>query len=174
MPEPGLVEIFTGPGKGKTTAATGLAVRALGQGLRVLLVRFLKPEEPVSGEIAVLERLPGMTIITAGVGVLGRKEAPATVKASVLAAFAQGRELILAGQIDLAVFDEINNVLHHGYLPVAEVLALINRRPAFVELVLTGRNAPPELLARADLVTRMESDRHPYQHGIPARRGIEY
>jgi cob(I)alamin adenosyltransferase len=174
MDGPGLVQIYTGNGKGKTTAATGLAVRALGQGLRVLLVRFLKPAEPASGEIRFLEGAPGLEILTAGVGVIGCPVAREVVAQSVAATFAAARERILSGAVDLALLDEINNVLHRGDLPLAAVLTLIEERPAGVELVLTGRHAPEALLARADLVTRMEKVKHPFDNGRGARRGIEY
>lgn len=170
----GLVQIYTGEGKGKTTAALGLTVRALGQGLRVLLVRLLKPAEPPSGELLFFQGRDGLQILTSGLGILGPSPDRAAVAASVEQTFSQAREQILAGGWDLVVFDEINNALHRGYLPLAAVLALLQERPAAVEIVLTGRNAPAELLARADLVTRMEAVKHPYSQGIQARRGIEY
>lgn len=174
MPQPGLVQVYTGNGKGKTTAATGLAVRALGRGWRVLLVRLLKPAVPASGELAILEGLPGLEIVTAGVGVVSGRPDPAVVAASVAAAFGRGRERILSGQVDLAIFDEANNALHRGDLVLEEVLDLVERRPPQVELIFTGRHAPDGLLARADLVTVMEAVRHPFAAGIPAREGIEY
>ncbi|AMV73415.1 cob(I)yrinic acid a,c-diamide adenosyltransferase [Desulfuromonas carbonis] len=174
MPQPGLVQVYTGAGKGKTTAATGLALRALGQGLRVLLVRFLKSADSISGEVAILETLPGIEIITAGIGIIGQRPPPALVTESVRQAFARGRARVLSGEIDLAIFDEGNNALHRGDLALQEVLQLIAERPAHVELLFTGRHAPDELAARADLVTRMEAVRHPYSEGIPARAGIEY
>lgn len=169
-----MIQVYTGEGKGKTTAAVGLAVRALGQGLRVLLVRLLKPAEPASGEVVFLQGTPRLEILTSGVGIIGGSAAPESVAASVRAIFADARQQVLAGAVDLAVFDEINNAVHRGYLELAEVLALLDACPAGVELVLTGRNAPAEVLARAHLVTRMEKERHPFEDGIPARRGIEY
>ena len=169
----GLIQVYTGEGKGKTTAATGLAVRALGQGLRVLMVRFLKPAEPVSGEVVLLQVLPGIDILTSGVGVIGRHSDRDEVARSVVETFEAACERI-PGRYDLVVFDEINNVLHRGYLPLTDFLEFLDRRPEGVELVLTGRNAPPEVIARADLVTRMEKVRHPLEQGIAARRGIEF
>lgn len=174
MPQPGLVQVYTGDGKGKTTAASGLALRALGQGLRVLLVRFLKSADSVSGEVVLLEQLEGIEIITAGVGVVGQNPPPQRVAASVQQAFERARERIRSGRIELAIFDEANVALHRGDLPLAEVLDLVENRPPGVELVFTGRYAPEPLLACADLVTRMEAVRHPFAAGIPARRGIEY
>ena len=174
MPQPGLIQVYTGEGKGKTTAAIGLAVRALGQGLRVLLVRFLKPAEPPSGEVAFLGPIPNLEILTAGVGILGGKPDATAVTASVARTFAQARERVLSGAVDLAIFDEANNALHHGYLDLDAFLTLIELRPAHVEVVATGRNAPRQLLDRADLVTRMELVRHPLAAGVAARRGIEF
>lgn len=168
-----LIQVYTGEGKGKTTAATGLAVRALGQGLRVLLVRFLKPAEPVSGEVALLQTLTGIDILTSGVGVIGRRPDRDEVVRSVTETFAAACAQI-SGHYDLVIFDEINNALHRGYLPLATFLEYLDHRPEGVELVLTGRNAPPEVIARADLVTRMEKVCHPFDQGIAARRGIEF
>jgi cob(I)alamin adenosyltransferase len=174
MPQPGLIQVYTGEGKGKTTAAIGLAVRALGQGLRVLLVRFLKPADPPSGEVLFLAGAPNLEILTAGQGILGSKLDTAAVAASVARTFTQARERLLSGTIDLAIFDEANNALHHGYLDLDEFLTLLEERPVHVEIVATGRNAPRQLLERADLVTRMEPVRHPLAAGIAARRGIEF
>ncbi len=173
--EQGLVQVYTGPGKGKTTAATGLLVRALGQGMRVLLVRFLKPQTPLSGEIAFLQgRRADLEILTSGVGVVHGRPDPHKVRCSIAQTFAEARDKILGGEFDLAVLDEINNALHRGDLPLEAVMDLIDERPAGTELVLTGRNAPRAVLERADLVTRLEADKHPAKRGIGARRGIEY
>ena len=169
----GVIQVYTGEGKGKTTAATGLAVRALGQGMRVLLVRFLKPAEPVSGEVALLQTLPGIDILASGVGVVGRRPDRDEVVRSVVETFDAACVRILESY-DLVIFDEINNALHRDYLPLATFLDFLDRRPEGVELVLTGRNAPPEVIARADLVTCMEKVRHPFDQGMAARRGIEF
>jgi cob(I)alamin adenosyltransferase len=170
----GLIQVYTGEGKGKTTAATGLAVRALGQGLRVLLVRFLKPADPVGGEVAFLEGTPGLSVLSSGLGVVTGTPDPEAVRKNVAATFREAVRRIAAGDVDLAIFDEINNTVHREFLPLAEVLELLEQRPAGVELVLTGRRAPAEIMERAHLVTRMENVRHPLASGIAARRGIEY
>ncbi len=169
----GLIQVYTGEGKGKTTAATGLAVRALGQGMRVLLVRFLKPVEPQSGEISFLQSVDGIDIISSGLGIIGRRPERQDVVRSVAEAFAEARGRLTSGY-DLVIFDEINNSLHRGYLPLDELLDLLDNRPAGVELVLTGRHAPQQVIERAHLVTRMEKVRHPYDQGIAARQGVEY
>jgi len=172
--EQGLVQVYTGDGKGKTTAAVGLVVRALGQGLRVLLVRFLKPQEPASGEVAFLAGAPNLEILTSGLGILGPVPDREVVAQSVAATFARARQQAASGAFDLVVLDEANNAVHRGYLPLDELLDFIDERPAGTELVLTGRNAPAAVLARADLVTRMEKIKHPLDTGVPARRGVEY
>ena len=172
--EQAIIQVYTGPGKGKTTAATGLIVRALGQGLKVLLVRFLKPVDPPSSELRVLQQLPGLKIITAGLGGIEARQRPEQLAENVAEAFALVCPEILSGDYDLVVLDEFNAVLHKGYLPLADGLALLDSRPANTELVLTGRNAPQEVLQRADLITQMQAARHPFEKGIVARAGIEY
>lgn len=172
--EQAIIQVYTGPGKGKTTAATGLLVRALGQGFRVLLVRFLKSNDLPSSELQILDKLPNLEIITAGVGGVEARTRPDELRQNVLATFAAVRPKILSGDYDLVVLDEFNGVLHHAYLPLADGLQLLDQRPQGTELVLTGRNAPPEVLQRAALITVMQAERHPYEQGIPARPGIEF
>jgi len=170
----GLVQVYTGDGKGKTTAAVGLAVRALGQGLRVVLVRFLKPSQPQSGEVLFLEGIAGIEIITAGVGVIHGQPEPQRVQESVQNAFERARELVLGGKVDLVIFDEAHGALQREALQMTQVLELIQQRPEHVELVFTGRRAPQKLLEVADLVTVLQAEKHPLQQGVAARRGIEY
>lgn len=174
MTKRGLLQIYTGNGKGKTTAATGLVLRALGHGLRVLLVRFLKPADPASGELVILRQLGGVEILDAGLGVLGGQADPVAVAASVQQTFSAACARLASGEIDLAIFDELNNAVQRGVLPLEAVLDLCATRPAVTELVFTGRHAPPELLALADLVTEMTAVKHPLAQGIAARQGIEY
>lgn len=169
-----LIQVYTGPGKGKTTAATGLILRALGQGLSVLLVRFLKPQLPISGELKILSQLPGLEIVTSGVGGIEARHAPEILQRNVAETLTLVKPKILSGDYALVVLDEFNPVLHKNYLPLGEGLQLLDQRPPQTELVLTGRNAPPEVLERAGLVTRMEADKHPFALGVPARPGIEY
>ncbi|PLX98137.1 MAG: cob(I)yrinic acid a,c-diamide adenosyltransferase [Desulfuromonas sp.] len=170
----GLVHIYTGNGKGKTTAATGVIVRALGQGQKVLLARFLKPDKPESGEIKLLSQQPNMTILTAGIGIIGKMPEKEIIVKSVNETFAEAKELVLSGAYDLAVFDEINNSMHNGYIEIAAIRKLIEERPEPMNLILTGRNAPDEIRDLADLVTSMEKVKHPYDAGIPARKGLEF
>jgi cob(I)alamin adenosyltransferase len=170
----GLIQVYTGNGKGKTTAAIGLAVRALGQGLRVLLVQFLKPAAPLSGELLFLRDAAGMELLSAGLGVIDGRAAPEAVTARVGQTFARARQRLQEPCWDMVIFDEINNALQHGYLPLDEFLTFLDQRPAHLEVVCTGRHAPQMLLERADLVTHMEMIKHPLAAGIPARRGVEF
>jgi cob(I)alamin adenosyltransferase len=172
--EPALIQVYTGPGKGKTTAAIGLIVRALGQGLQVLLVRFLKPHLPVSGELIILSQLSGLEIVTSGLGGIGAQKTPELLRQNIAETMTLVNPKILSGAYDLVVLDEFNAVLHKNYLPLEAGLQLLEQRPLQTELVLTGRNAPQAIIEQADLVTRMEADRHPFAQGISARLGIEY
>lgn len=172
--EQGIIQVYTGPGKGKTTAATGLIVRALGQGLKVLLVRFLKPLEPPSSELRVLETQSNLEIVTAGLGGIDARRHPEALRENVSTTFEQVLPKILSGRYDLVVLDEINGCLARGYLPLDAMLELFDQRPVGTELVLTGRDAPEDILLRADLVTDMVAQRHPFEKGLPARPGIEF
>lgn len=171
----GLVQVYTGDGKGKTTACVGLAVRAAGAGLRVVFVQFVKGGRR-SSELAMLEQL----------GV--RVERPAEASTGLLApggitdedrraageAWDIAADAIASGEYDLVVLDEACVALAHGMVDEDAVLGALDARPEHVEVVLTGRGAPPALVERADLVTEMRAQKHPFDRGIPARLGIEY
>ncbi|WP_305045426.1 cob(I)yrinic acid a,c-diamide adenosyltransferase [Geoalkalibacter sp.] len=172
--EQGLIQVYTGTGKGKTTAALGLAVRALGQGLRVLLVRFLKAEHPPSGEILFLANSPGLDILTAGVGGIRQGQDREGLRRSVTETFTEMKRRLAMDSYDLVVLDEINGVLRRDLLELGEFLQFLDKRAPGTELVLTGRDALPEVLERAHLVTRMDKVKHPLDQGIGARRGMEY
>ncbi|MBC7262943.1 MAG: cob(I)yrinic acid a,c-diamide adenosyltransferase [Chloroflexi bacterium] len=172
--EQGLVQVYTGDGKGKTTAALGLAVRAVGQGLRVYIVQFMKGW-PDYGELNALKLLPNVTLVQFGRAEFVSREHPDPKDVQeARAALAHASEVVLAGQYDIVILDEVNVALDFGLIPLSEVLALLDAKPTHVELILTGRNAPPELVDRADLVTEMRSVKHPYDRGIVGRKGIEY
>lgn len=168
-----LLQIYTGKGKGKTTAATGLILRALGHNWRVLLVRFLKSADPVSGEVTMLRQMAGIDIIDAGLGGIYDAADREMVAEDVRRTFAQAKERLTQGY-DLIVLDEFNGLFRSGYLALEEALELLDNRPPETELVLTGRYAPAELIERADLVTSMEAVHHPFTQGISARQGIEF
>lgn len=171
----GCIQVYTGNGKGKTTAALGLALRAAGRGMTTYMAQFMKKGE--YGELlAVARHLQGLvTIEQFGLPEFHHMEngvAPEETRAAeqgLAAAEAAMRD----GGFRIVVLDEINTLLHFGIVPVEPVLRLMAGKPAGVELVLTGRYAPQEVMDRADLVTEMKEIRHYYQKGVPAREGIE-
>jgi cob(I)alamin adenosyltransferase len=171
----GLIQVYTGDGKGKTTCALGLALRAVGQGFQVYMVQFMKGRD--TGELrAAAERLaPDMTMRSFGRPGLVNLRAPAPEDlALVREAWNLARQVMLAGEHDLVILDEINLALTFNLLPSEEVFKALRERPPYVEVVLTGRQAPPELVELADLVTEMRPLKHYYAAGVPARRGIEW
>ncbi|MDD5038454.1 MAG: cob(I)yrinic acid a,c-diamide adenosyltransferase [Dehalococcoidales bacterium] len=167
----GLIQIYTGDGKGKTTAALGLAMRAAGRGLKVGFIQFLKGK--TSGEHLFLSRSKVFKIVrlsntnsfTAPREQL-REEAQQTLAYAV--------EQMLSGRFDMLILDEIFIAVHQDLISSSQVLELLEKKPQSVELVLTGRYAPGELVQRADLVTEMRMVKHPFNEGIHARPGIEY
>lgn len=169
----GLIQVYTGDGKGKTTAALGLALRAAGRGMKVLIVQFMKKWD--YGELHSLKLIPNITLKT-----FGTKEFVSKGKAKEIdyeeaeKAFSCGIEGMQSGDYDLVIFDELNVALYYELLGVKEVVEEIKGKPENVEVVITGRKAPEELLEIADLVTEMREIKHPYQKGIKARKGIEY
>lgn len=171
--ERGLVQVYTGDGKGKTTAALGLALRAAGQGFRVYIAQFMKGIP--YGEVLALRQVAGITLRQ-----FGRAEwvHPERVREEDRQAAQEGlqaaKAAVFSGEYDLVILDEINVALAWGLLPQAEVLALVSAKPPPVELVLTGRYAPAKVMELADLVTEMKLVKHPYDKGIRARRGIEF
>lgn len=170
----GALHIYTGNGKGKTTAALGEALRAVGRGFRVCVLQFLKGRQ--TGEVLAAPRLaPGLTLMS--LGRPGRMNLKAPAPAD-LARLQQGWELarrtLASGDFDLVVLDEINPVLDAGLIPLAEALEVFQARPPGVTLILTGRRAPAELIAVAQVVTEMHALKHYFQSGLRARRGIEW
>jgi cob(I)alamin adenosyltransferase len=170
----GYIQIYTGNGKGKTTAALGLALRAAGCGLRTYFGQFLKGQP--YGELAAAKKLvPLITIEQFGrKGFVHVTENPDEEDIQrARAGLEKCRRAMLSGRYSLVVLDEVNVALHFRLLKVKDILDLLNRKPADVELVLTGRYAPPGLLRRADLVTEMKEKKHYYNLGVQARSGIE-
>ena len=170
----GLVQVYTGSGKGKTTAALGLAMRAAGQGLTVNIIQFMKGW-PDYGERTAVQWLPGVTLRQFGRAEFVDRDNPA--QEDVLQAHEAMRaaaEALRTRACDVLILDEINVALDFGLIALDEVEDLLNARPDDMELVLTGRRAHPEVVARADLVTEMLDIKHPYQDGVEARRGIEF
>jgi cob(I)alamin adenosyltransferase len=137
-------------------------------------VRLLKSATLPAGELTSLSRLPGFELLDAGIGVITGSAPAEEVAVNVQEVFVAARQRIAAGDLDLVVFDEINGAVRRKALPLAELLDLLDQRPADLEIVLTGRDAHPQVLSRADLVTEMVAVKHPLAQGIAARRGIEY
>jgi len=172
--EKGLTQGNVGDGKGKTSAAFGLALRAVGRGLKVYMIQFIKGGFDY-GELYVVKRLPNFELKAFGRGKF-ITDVPPTEDDVKLAkeAFELAREVVTGGEYDVVVLDEINVALHLKLIETAEVVDLIRRKPKHVELILTGRSAPPEIIELADLVTEMREVKHPYAKGVPPRKGIEY
>jgi len=169
----GCIQVYTGNGKGKTTAALGLSLRALGRGLKVCFFQFIKGGGPY-GEQLISKRLaPDFTIIQTGrTGWVNTKDISEDRRLAQNA-LQQAREAMLTGEYDLFVCDEINGAVAFGLIDVEQVLEFMQAKPEHVELVLTGRNADERVIRAADLVTEMHELKHYYQAGVPARVGIE-
>ncbi len=172
--EKGLVQVYTGHGKGKTTAALGLALRAAGHGLKTYIIQFMKGW-PYYGELGSVEKIPDITLRQFGRPDFVYKERsdPEDVR-QARQALEHARQIMDSGDYDLLILDEINVALDFGLIGLEEVLDLLEDRPPQMELILTGRNAHPDIIRRADLVTEMQEIKHPYAKDIRARKGIEY
>ncbi|WP_437577784.1 cob(I)yrinic acid a,c-diamide adenosyltransferase [Sorangium sp. So ce887] len=169
----GLVIVYTGHGKGKTTAALGMVFRALGRGMRVAVVQFIKGKWK-TGERLFAETLPGLTFLVMGRGFTWESDDLSRDKAAARAAFQEAAALIAGGEQDIVVLDEITYALHYGFIAEDELLAALRGRPAHVHVVITGRNAPDALVALADLVTEMRSVKHPFEQGAKAQIGVDF
>ncbi|MGC9334672.1 MAG: cob(I)yrinic acid a,c-diamide adenosyltransferase [Anaerolineae bacterium] len=168
----GYIQVYTGDGKGKTTAALGLALRASGHGLHTYMGQFMKGQR--YGELEALHGHPFITLEQYGdPRCIYREEVTADHVTQAHEGLARAREAMLSGDYDLIVLDEVNVSIWFGVLETAEVLALLDEKPEHVEVVLTGRRAPQALIDRADLVTEMVAVKHYYEQGVTARVGIE-
>ena len=176
--EKGLLIVHTGKGKGKSTAAFGLAARAIGNGLKVGIVQYVKGKWE-TGERVVMEAFSDqVTIRTMGEGFTWETQDRARDIAAARAAWEASKEMIEAargeGGYDMVILDELNIVLRYNYLPLDEVLAVLVAKPDDLHVVITGRNAKPELIEAADLVTEMTMVKHPFRAGVKAQKGIEF
>jgi len=172
--EQGLVQVYTGNGKGKTSAAFGVALRAIGRGLKVYVIQFIKGGFDY-GELYVVDKLPNLKLKAFGRGRFVTEKPPnrEDVKLSEEAlAFAE--QVVKNSEYDIVILDEINVALNLKLINLDSVLELVKNKPKHVELILTGRYAPEEIIKAADLVTEMKEVKHPFNKGYQARKGIEY
>jgi len=170
----GLVIVNTGDGKGKTTAALGLALRAWGDGLRVLILQFLKSNRTTGEKSAIgmiREQFGGIELRSCGLGFTNRK---GDHEEAAKAALCEAKTAIKCGVWDMVILDEINYAVRAGLLTDEDIRHLLDLRPENLHLVFTGRGIPDVLRERADLITEMQCLRHPYEKGITAQKGIEY
>lgn len=174
----GLTLVYTGDGKGKTTAALGLAIRAKGQGKKVLFLQFIKSPERTYGEKVIFDEI-GIEIYQLGSGFTWTKT-PEEHRIKLKNAWQFTKEKVFSGDYDLIVLDELNNALAidsfpiDDVLPINEVIDVILKRPKHIHLIITGRSAKEEIINIADLVTEMNPIKHYYDEGIPAVKGIEF
>ncbi len=170
----GLVQVYTGNGKGKTTAAFGQALRAVGQGYRVCVIQFMKGRK--YGEfIAAEKHLPNLTIHLSGLDSFVMRDNPAPLDIELARqGLDMARRTIASGDFDMVILDEINVAADFGLILLDDIIALIKNKPASLDLILTGRYAPPEIVAIADTVSEIREVRHHYHAGVKERAGIEF
>jgi cob(I)alamin adenosyltransferase len=172
--ERGLLIVHTGTGKGKSTAAFGMVLRCIGHGMRVGVVQFVKGVWG-TGERVVLDRFPDLVTCRAmGEGFTWETQDRARDIAAARAAWEEAKAMIADPSYRMVLLDELNIVLRYDYLPLAEVLAVLAAKPRDLHIVVTGRNAKPELIELADLVTEMTLVKHPFRGGVKAQKGIEF
>jgi cob(I)alamin adenosyltransferase len=169
----GYIQIYTGNGKGKTTAAFGLSLRAVGAGKKVFFAQFVKGKTYSEIE-AVAQFLPDITIRQYGRGCFIRKDPTQEDIEAALTGLAEVSEIIQSGRYDIVVLDEANIALHYQLFTVEQLMVVLRQKQPETELIITGRYAPQKLMDMADLVTEMKEIKHYYQSGVQARKGIEF
>lgn len=171
----GLVQVYTGNGKGKTTASLGLALRAVGHGFKVFMLQFMKGSKEY-GEIKAAEKyLPNLIIVQSGLETFVSKENPSQADIDMArSGLETAKKVITEGHYDLVIMDEVNIAMDFNLVPVEEILEIIHNKPPHVELILTGRYVPEKILEAADLVSELKLVKHPFYQGVEARRGIEF
>ena len=169
----GLIIVFTGEGKGKTTAALGMALRAAGHDLKVIMIQFIKGTWEY-GELDAVKDLNNLKIYPMGKGYILNEKDKIWHRDRVLDAWELGKKEIESKKYDMVILDEINYAIHYDLLSINEVIDFLKNKPEEIHVVLTGRDAKPELIEIADLVTEMKNIKHPYQKGEKAEQGIEY
>ncbi len=172
--ERGLVQVYTGNGKGKTTASLGLALRAIGHGYKVFMLQFMKGSD--YGELLTAEKfLPNLIIVQSGLETFVDRNNPSPEDIRIaVQGLETAKKVVREGNYDLVILDEINVALDYKLIPLDDVIEMIRSKPDHVELILTGRSAPEEILKAADLITEMTLVNHPFYKGVDARQGIEY
>jgi cob(I)alamin adenosyltransferase len=169
----GLIHVYTGNGKGKTTAAIGLGVRAAGDGLKVLMIQFMKGRR--YSELDALQQMKNFTVVQFGRDEFVSKEKPAQVDIDLAQkGLAFAKEVIHNQIYDVVILDEINVALDYRLITLDDVLQLLKEKPESLELVLTGRYASPEIIQHADVVSEILEIKHPYQKGLLSRKGIDW
>ena len=171
--EKGYIHIYTGPGKGKTTAALGLGLRAAGAGLKVHMIQFMKGRR--YSELDTIENIPNFTFSQHGRDEFVKKEKPEQIDIDLAQeGLSHAKDIIEKGKYDMVILDEMNVAVDFNLIKLDDAIKLIEGKPEKLELILTGRYAHPELVKMADLVTEMLEIKHPYQTGVQARKGVDY
>jgi cob(I)alamin adenosyltransferase len=169
----GLIHVYTGNGKGKTTAAIGLGVRAVGDGLKVLMIQFMKGRR--YSELDALQQIKNFTVAQFGRDEFVSKEKPEKIDRDLARkGLTYAKDIIEKGGYDLVILDEITVAVDFQLIPLKDVLDLLKNKPETLELVLTGRYASPEIIKHADLVSEILEIKHPYQKGVTSRKGIDW
>lgn len=174
MADKGLLIVYTGHGKGKTTAALGSVLRAVGHGFRVLMLQFVKGPGWDYGELKSLSEMEGVEVRQLGSGFIWNKDSLDEDRELAKEGWGQAEEEISSGRWDMVVLDELSIVLSYGLLDEESVLKVLKERPPALTVIVTGRNASAALIDAADLVTEMKEVKHPFHEGVKAQRGIEF
>jgi len=171
--EKGYIHVYTGSGKGKTTASLGLGLRATGAGFKVYMIQFMKGRR--YSELDAIENLPNFTVVQYGRDEFVNKDNPEQIDIDLAQdGFAHAKDAIRNGKYDIIILDEINVAIDFNLINLEDIIKLVEGKPEKLELILTGRYAHPEIMKIADLVTEMLEIRHPYQQGIEARKGVDF
>ena len=169
----GLVHVYTGNGKGKTTAAIGLGIRATGENLKVYMIQFMKGRR--YSEIDAIEKINNFSVIQFGRDEFVNKKNPEQIDIDLARkGFEHAKEILLKNKYDVVILDEINVAIDYNLVPLDEVIKLIENKPKNIELILTGRYANPQIIMRADLVSEILEIKHPYHNGVQSRKGIDW
>lgn len=169
----GFIHVYTGNGKGKTTAAIGVGIRATGEGLKVIMIQFMKGRR--YSEIDALQHFKNFTVVQFGRDEFVSKEKPDQIDIDLAQkGLLYAKDVVQKGQYDLVILDEINVAVDFHLISLEDLITLIDMKPETVELILTGRYASPEIIKHADIVSEILEIKHPYQTGVQSRKGIDW